>query len=827
MMDEHIFFEFPQDFIEPLLKICEAPAPPAAFVADLEQKLLKRQAVLLGSSLATSHTIHQPWTRLSSFFTRRNLQYAVLVLLAALAITLFAIGPQRVLAQVQHWLGYVPGIGFVNLAETRVLPGPVEVTQAGTVLRVEQVIAGPQRTEVLISSPGLSGQDLPWPNPAVQNPDFTAYLRLPDGSQLEATRWQLNLGSGKLEFPALPPGVHQVTLLMPRLPLVPPGALPENWEVTLPLRPVTGELSQALFPQPYNLPDASDSHHGVILRVLDVAQTASQTALHYQLEWTDPSWEHRFGLGALRSPELHDDLGHFYWESPAADGSSVSVVAVPASNNAQPTPSVPGDTGDLVFPALSLSASQATLWVADLQFAVPATGTLPIDLGDNPQIGDKIPLDLHLDVAGFPVHIRGAHLAQETVEMGDGKQKQRPILEFQLDPSQERNGFSLFRFDLSNREQGVFGAAGLSFNNGEKVYEGRLEFTNGTIPSGKIELQVINAELLVQGPWEVTWTIPGKDPANPGSPFRLYPDRNVEPAGAGQSSGEIRPVIEEAFLSDRLTALKLGVLGLPPNASFVQALAYDPATYDPYRPKIDFYLEDNWGRRYDPGRNEAFLRPQGDGTTLDLSWRYFPPLQPLAQSLTLHVPGMEVFLPGQASFEIQVPQEVSFHPEEMAVTVFVGGAKRQVTQTRWLSDPWPVEISFELSGYKLQLTQAQLEHDTRGDPAYRLILTGEPPSITTEGHHLNTLRFSGFTPPGGEPVLLDPALVNSGQVAYPNGAVWPVEPGSSEMKLTAILDVTGDYPDELRTGRYRVALSGVTEWVPGPWDLHISLSGNE
>ena len=161
--------------------------------------------------------------------------------------------------------------------------------------------------------------------------------------------------------------------------------------------------------------DASDFRHGITLRVLDVAQTSTETAIHYQVEWTDPDWELRYGLGSDRLPEMRDDLGHIYWEGPGASGSSVAVIVAPNSSQATPTPSVPNTPGTLVFPALSVSASQATLWVDALEFQVPAEGSLSLDLGDNPQIGDTLPLDVNLKVAGFPVHLKDASTG------GDGR----------------------------------------------------------------------------------------------------------------------------------------------------------------------------------------------------------------------------------------------------------------------------------------------------------------------------------------------------------------------------------------------------------------------
>ena len=809
VMDEQIFSEFSKDFTESLQEYCKVPAPKQAFISGLEQRLLKHQADLLRPQPVSAFPRSSRVVFSSFLFTWRNWRYTVILLLAALTIALFIIGPQRVLAQVQRWLGYVPGIGFVDLAETRVLVNPVENTRAGITLRVEQVIAGRERTEAVISSSGFSEANLPWPNKAMEHPDFTALLLLPDGSHVETTNWELNLGTAKLEFPALPTGINQVTLIVPRLPLVPSGALPEAWEVPLTLRSATNELSEELFPKPFSPADAGDSHRGITLRVLNVAQTSSETAIRYQVEWADPSWELRFGLGIESMPELRDNLGHIYWESPQSHGSSIAVVAIPSSGTT-PTPITPTQTDTLIFPALSLSASQASLWVDSIEFSTPAEETFSLDLGAAPKIGDSWPMDLQLEVAGFPVHLTKIRLEEETVDLGDGKSEQHPVLNFSLDPWEERDGFRLLNFDLTNSELGVYGSGGQLFSSGTEVYKGRLEFTTGKIPTGIIRLQVMDASVLAQGPWQVTWDIPGKNAAQVVRPVHLFP-KVTERFGS-----EIQPVVEEVFLSDRLTAFKVGAAGLPAGTTFVQALAYDPS-----RGKRGFYLEDNWGRRYALGQNEAFIRPNGTDLTYNLRWKFFPPLQPLVQRFNLHIPAIEVLMPASASFEVEVPQDVSFKKEKYKVTTIGGGGpERQETQTRWVSDPWPVDIHLELAGYELQFSEAQVQHDTNSDAPYLLFLTGKPTTANQGNMHLNELRFSKIEQPDGTIMQID----NDSLISYPYSGVGPTERYSNQLQAMIVLDVTNVQGD-LLSGRYRVEISGVTSWISGPWELPLSFSG--
>lgn len=810
-MDEQIFSKFPKKFTESLRGYCEAPAPEQAFISGLEEQLLKHHAVLLDQPRARRVSSTLFWQKISSFVVRRNWRYAVVLIFVVLIISLFMIGPERVLAQVQRWLNYVPGIGFVDLAETRVLVSPVEKTREGVTLRVEQVIAGPERTEVVISSPDLSEKNLPWPNDAMERPNFTAFLLLPNGSRLETSGWELNVGAGKLEFSALPAGVSRVTLVLPSLPLIPAGMLPEDWEIPLALRLATNELSEELFPQSYSPPDAGDSHHGITLRVRDVAQTSTETAIQYQVDWTNPDWQFRFGLNAGRMPELRDNLGHIYWESPQSHRpmAGVTVKTIPESTS---TPVGPNQIDTLIFPALSLSASHASLWVDSIEFWVPAEQSFSLDLGDAPKVGDAWPLDIHLDVAGFPVHLTGARLQEGTVELGDGKSEQRPVLNFSLDPLEERDGFRLFNFGLVNPELGIYGSAGQSFSDGTEVYKGRIEFATGKLPSGIIQLQVMDASLLAQGPWEVTWAIPGKNSAEVALPVHLFP-KMVE-----LSSSEIQPVVEEVFLSDRLMAVKLGGCGLPADTTFVQALAHDPS-----RRNSDLYLEDNWGRRYKLGQNEAIIRPNGAESGYDPRWQFFAPLQPLVQSFSMHIPAIEVFVPASAAFEVEVPQDASFKKEEYRVTIVGGGGpERQETQTRWVSDPWSVDINLEIAGYKLQFTEAQIQHEMNSDAPYLLFLTGNPTTANQGNLHMNELRFSKIEQPDGTMIQND----NSGLISYPYGGVGPVAPYSNQLQIMIVLNVADASRGDLLSGRYRVEINGVTSWVPGPWKLHFSLSGN-
>ncbi len=429
-----------------LQAVFSAATPDAAFVTNLERQLLARGAVLTKPRAAGESPLRRWWARWVQPLGQRRWATIALGLLLAVAVALAAVGPQRVWAEVQRLLGYVPGVGFVDLEETRVLTAPVEVTRDGVTLRLEQVLAQPGGTTVVIHTEGLPPEDQLWPHGATVDDDFDPGLRLPDARRRPLKGCTLRLETSTLEFPPLPDDVYRVTLELPRLPLAPAGTALAAWEVPLILRPATGELVGELFPQPYAPSDARDTHEDVTLRVLEVAHSPDETALRLQVQWPDPDWLFPH-IGHHQLLTLRDDLGHVY-QRPAgpSSGSSSQTVIVGVQPDGEampsPTPTIPTHERTSSFAPVSLSARRLTLVVDEVGFDVQAEASFTVDLGDDPQVGDHWPLDIDLDVAGFPVHISGARLVEERLRLRDGPM-QRTLLQFDVDPVPEQAGRTL------------------------------------------------------------------------------------------------------------------------------------------------------------------------------------------------------------------------------------------------------------------------------------------------------------------------------------------------------------------------------------------------
>ncbi len=759
--------------------------PDTAFVAALERQLLALETAVEGPAVARGLRVRRFWARLVQPLSRYRWATVALPLLLALAVTVGAFGPQRVWAELQRLLGYVPGIGFVNLEDTRLLISPVEVTQGGVALRVEQVVARPDRTEVVIRSEGLPRVHQLPPHGA-EEADFQARLRLPDGRTLASETWALRWGAATLEFPPLPDDVYRVTLELPRLPLVPAGAAPEEWAVPLSLRPATGELVAELFPLPYAPLDASDTHADITLRVLEVAHSPEETVLRLQVQWPDPAWQYPC-IGGDRSPVLYDDLGHVYLEgAPSNVGSVAQVVveriAVDTEATPTPTPTVPTNERTLAFAPVSPLAQLLTLTVDAIEFDVPAEGGFTVDLGDDPQVGDHWPLDVHLTVAGFPVHITGAQLVQEEIRLPE-RSMQRTILQFDIGPVPEQEGRAL-RAIHPEGEPAIFngGGGGYSMTDGLRSH---LNLREGqSIPTGSIRVRVGSAGVLIRGPWNVTWTIPAAEET---SEARVAPV-TLHPPNASQTRDGLTLRVNQVTQTDRLTAVMVALDDPPAGVALSQVLAWSPAT-----DSRDLYLEDDRGGRYETNWGVAW-RPRGRQTSevskaSELSQTLsFQPVQPLARRVTLHVPTVELILHGPAAFDVIVPTGVKVEPR---------------SDPPWpASEPWDVDIPLEVAGYRVHLTQARLE-ELNGTTL--LMLTSDSYKIQPGDYCLTGLR----------PISL----------VAPDGQVLDLEQAFGFTRTGLAFDVVDPETGTVQPGRYHVELDGVTVAVQGPWTLAWTVPG--
>ncbi|HQL92015.1 MAG TPA: hypothetical protein PK381_01530 [Anaerolineaceae bacterium] len=162
--------------------------------------------------------------------------------LAALVIVVFALGPQKVLAQIQSWLGFLPGIGLVSddASSLRVLAEPASQTLDGITVEVSEAVASSDKTYVNYQVFGLTNQHFP-----AQESDpgchFEPNLKLPNGT---------NLAFANGYYEAVPKEINQVVLHLACIPGTDSAKTPSNWQI-----PFTLKTADDLVTMPVLLPE--------------------------------------------------------------------------------------------------------------------------------------------------------------------------------------------------------------------------------------------------------------------------------------------------------------------------------------------------------------------------------------------------------------------------------------------------------------------------------------------------------------------------------------------------------------------------------------------
>ena len=178
--------------------------------------------------------------------------------IVVLLLTAALLAPQSVMAAIQGLTRYIPGLGLVEKdAGVWAIAAPVEKTQAGVALTVEEAILSPQRASILLAvkgvTPGMMGDG------SATNREKECYrapsIRLPDGSLLSSsgsmtTSYDVNTGNKKYYFFApenssgtFAKDLREVTLVIDCIPGTRLGAAPAQWEIPLKFTQASPDLA--------------------------------------------------------------------------------------------------------------------------------------------------------------------------------------------------------------------------------------------------------------------------------------------------------------------------------------------------------------------------------------------------------------------------------------------------------------------------------------------------------------------------------------------------------------------------------------------------------
>ncbi len=494
----------------------QAGGPSEQFMDALESRLVQAHQ---GSAQTRSRT-RKP------FYFRPAFAPAYIVLLAMLIVVV--IGPQQVLAQMQALLGYVPGYGFVEIDDIRVLPSPVSQTQDGVTMTIKQVLVKEENTYIVYSVDGLPSkeqiyEDLnafilehaeEWPEMQAGLWDTQTVVTLEDGTVYEQTGVSGAPWAGYFILPPFPRGTLNFTLDVDRIPGLIPNNAPKNWYFELSLEylpnPATApgiedfsveqlQLNpNMLTPIPVDQPSQPDPNYGFALDLVDVVYAEGEVALRVRFANVPEGW---MPMGAYLDGRLTDDLGNEY-----------SIIYAPASG-LQPDGSVV-----VTFEPVSPEAKSLTFSVVDLFFFAPfERQTITVNFGDSPQVGDRFPIDQTITVFGTPIHFASVQLGQDQAHTAE--QTLLNTYEFEIDPVPVQEGLSIQSIGLADEVLANLGAnfvtaAGGVFGVPENPNFSTLNLSFGIpatvpFPTGNFDLIFNNVQLLLKGPYTITWEIAG------------------------------------------------------------------------------------------------------------------------------------------------------------------------------------------------------------------------------------------------------------------------------------------------------------------------------
>ena len=762
----------------------KSPVPESAFATRLQSELRARAESLEAAPPPLRKVPWLPQLRMNGF--HRTWSTAALTFVLILAATLTFIGPQRVWAEIQQFFRYVPGVGFVDLENARVLAAPVAIEREGITLIVTQVIAASDRTLIRFETQGLPPEDQIWPEGAEFDENFLAQLRLPDGTLFDSQGMMLGSGNGQIEFLPLPADTSLITLELNRLPLTPPGMFPENWAIPLPLRPVDGELDRALFPEPYTPENATDIHHDITAQVLQVVHAPEGTAIQVILFWeNDPNW-HSFSFA-----HLTDDLGHSYGEIQATGTSAFQTMVVSVQEILPETTFNTFDQTTLYSP-LSLSARQLTLEISEVNANIPVEGSFTIDLGDNPEIGDTWELDIPIEIAGLTAKITSARITEETYDYQDYIEHTKN-LEFIIQAEPAEDGHLIRSLGFINSE-GWFSSGLMEYSPSGQSSIIKNSFgvnVDQPFPHGNLTFHFDEANITYPGPWVLTWPVPGglTDPDQQPGPV-IH-----QPADARDTHSNLTLSLSETIQTDRVFALTLHPENLPPGAVFLR-----PTTWGEDRAnRSRITLADNLGNVQDSYNWNVSWGPFQNINLIQTHLNFTPP-NPLATRLTLTVPAVQLFLPGETSFDVTLPPGMSVLTESIADPADLPPA-----------GAWEVDIPIEIAGFQIHFTHAWLEE--RNDPI-SLVLFAEAIEGQMGDFYLSGLKTTSVLTPNGQTWIPEPYSIG---IAY-------LIPGNGYMVM---LEINAFDPQQFTVlpGTYHVNLAGVEVTLRGPWKLSWDLMG--
>lgn len=409
----------------------------------------------------------------------------ILVILLALLVAF----RQPVFAAVSRMFGYIyiSDVGFLPMDSTLMLEQPIIQEHNGQTITVMRGVATSENVILFLEFNDIA------------RPVDGAWLEASSGERLELLQWQYwpNMPKSRgiqMIFPPLPSGITQTTL-----------ALPEGWHLPLTWIPASQSKLPDVRAVPYAeqppVPSAPAKNlciekNGMNLCMLAAITSAENTSVLIQAQSTNPQLIAGTTMQGLT------------WQT-----ETEQVKLTDEQGNALP---MNGErNGTLTFPPLA-GNQKMTLSIPALLASVDIPDqSIVVDVGDNPQPDTIIPLDVNIQVLNTTVHFSQATF------VGDGVGSLRLTLNAD-EPIQTIDGITPASLEMGkpDKVEDLYGGGMLA---GSKDIFIELIHPNEKI-TGVINIPIINATVIVDGPFEFTFNL--TDASSP-APTPAQADPNI------------------------------------------------------------------------------------------------------------------------------------------------------------------------------------------------------------------------------------------------------------------------------------------------------------
>ena len=447
----------------------------AITVLQANEKFVKSLHNRLVQQAASQRKVNRP------FYLRPAWVITYIVFLVMI-ITTLVIGPQKVYADFLKLFGYVPGIGFVDLNQVRVLQNGVTQRHTDQELTAVRGLISPYGTDIWLEFNDEA------------RPVADSWIETADGQRFNLLNWNYDPDKTGthgvvMHFATLPESANEVTLR-----LVEGWSLPLVWVQgsTGSIKPANIVLvpTEALAETSIPAPSLCSQALGVQFCIQAAVRTTD--GLQVLLEAT-PS--ERYAASNGFSPSMFDlpgendtitlitNDGHVYPVEP----NSIQVGGEPS-----------GSQSTLFFPGVKDLQGNFSLQISAVMLSVPLTDKISVNLGDHPTAGQALTIDKTIDVAGMPVHFSQAELIS-------GNFGNSLMLKITSDPVETKDGVTPYNID-PGRPEGIQDRYGAGNEDGRLSLHIELIQQTGLEPiNGILDIPLVSASILVQGPFNLSF----------------------------------------------------------------------------------------------------------------------------------------------------------------------------------------------------------------------------------------------------------------------------------------------------------------------------------